>query len=269
MYEKYFNLKESPFRITPDPRFLWYSTQHQEAREKIFYHLNTSRGPILMVAPIGTGKTTLARRIKSELDTDTNKKAVMVFSPKLTTNAFLRFVMDEFGVKTERSYGGSLKNFETFLAGQYKAGTSCILLIDEAQNMTTDMLLLIQHLFNFSTDKEFLINIALFSQPELLKKLTKLESLQNRLSVAKVTEFNLEETKQMLEFRWRVAGGEVFPFTPEAVEEIQKLTLGIPRTIVKLANESLLVTAVDKGKMVSRDAVKRAFNEISLSVEQE
>src|SRR5262245_19424426 len=144
MYAKHFGLAELPFRITPDPRFLWYSDQHQNAKEKIVYHLTQSVGPIYLLADIGTGKTTLAKRIVEELSANPRYKVVFAFSPNLkTTNSFLRFVMDEFEVKTDRSYAKSLKNFEEFLVEQKQNGVSPILLIDEAQNMTRDMLLLI------------------------------------------------------------------------------------------------------------------------------
>src|SRR5258708_21424305 len=168
MYAQYFSLSELPFRITPDPRFLWYSDQHQEAKQKILYHIAQSAEPIYLLADIGTGKTTLARRIVEELTNDKTKQVVFIFAPKLTTtNAFLRFVMDEFEIKTDRSYSKSLKNLETYLLEQYANGKSPVLLVDEAQNMTIDMLLLIQHLFNFSTNTQFLIQMVLFGQPEL------------------------------------------------------------------------------------------------------
>src|SRR5688572_15164724 len=119
MYAKYFELAELPFRITPDPRFLWYSDQHQSAKEKLVYHLTQSVGPIYLLADIGTGKTTLAKRIIEELSSDKRYKIVFAPSPNLkTTNAFLRFIMDEYEVKTERSYEKSLKNFQAFLLDQ-------------------------------------------------------------------------------------------------------------------------------------------------------
>src|SRR5436190_22906141 len=123
MYAKYFGLAELPFRITPDPRFLWYSSQHQEAKQKIVYHITQSVGPIYLLADIGTGKTTLAKRIVEELSASTKHKVVFAFVPDLrTTNAFLRFVMDEFKVKTERAYASSLRNFEQFLVEQRQQG---------------------------------------------------------------------------------------------------------------------------------------------------
>lgn len=264
MYSTYFGLAETPFRVTPDPRFLWYSEQHQEAKQKIMYHISQSAGPIYLLAQIGTGKTTIARRIMEEFQADSTKKVVFVFAPKLTsTNAFLRFVMEEFDVKTERSYGKSLKNFEQFLIEQYQQGISCVLLIDEAQNMTRDMLLLIQHLFNFSTNTEFLIQIALFAQPELQGKLNRLKSLQSRMSIAKLKPFDLDKTREMMQFRWTVAGGQALPFEDEALTTLYRITGGVPRAIVKLANEALIKTAVDNRRVIDKDTVIAASAELT------
>lgn len=265
MYTDYFGLAELPFRITPDPRFLWYSDQHQEAKQKIIYHIHQSAGPIYLLADIGTGKTTLARRIVEELSSDTTKKVVYAIAPKIpTTNAFLRFIMDEFEVKTDRAYTKSLKNFELFLTEQFMNGVSPVLLIDEAQNMTRDMLLLIQHLFNFSTNTEFLVQIVLFAQPELQPKFDRLQSLKNRMSIARLKPFDLEGTRGMMGFRWTVAGGKEFPFSDEAVQEVYRITKGVPRLIVKLANEALLKTAVSGNQVVSREAVIAAAPEAAI-----
>lgn len=265
MYTNHFGLAEIPFRITPDPRFLWYSEQHLEAKQKILYHITQSVGPIYLLADIGTGKTTIARRIVDELAADKNKQVVFVFSPKLpTTNAFLRFVMDEFGVKTDRAFGKSLRNFENFLLEEHQQGRSPILLVDEAQNMTKDMLLLIQHLFNFSTSTQFLIQMVLFAQPELQPKLERLKSLENRMNVAKLQPFDLEQTKEMMKFRWHVAGGKDFPFNEEALAEIFRITRGVPRSIVKLTNEALIRAAVDKRKMIDKDTILAASSELTV-----
>ncbi len=263
MYAKYFGLAELPFKITPDPRFLWYSNQHQEAKEKILYHLTQSVGPIYLLADVGTGKTTLAKRIVEELSSSQKHKIVLAFSPKLTTtNAFLRFIMEEFGVKTDRSYAKSLKNFERFLVEQKQAGVSPILLVDEAQNMTRDMLLLIQHLFNFSTNTEFLVQMALFAQLDFQPKLDRLPSLKSRLNLAKLKPLDLKQTKEMMQFRWTVAGGKRLPFNDEAITEIYRISGGIPRLIVKLANETLIRTVVNKDRLVDKDTVLAAWTEL-------
>ena len=267
MYLNYYKLNEHPFKILPDPRFLWYSPQHQEAKQKIVYHITQSAGPIYLLADIGTGKTTLAKRIHTELTAEGDTYQVAyINAPKLrTTNAFLRFVMDDFGVKTERSYGASLNNFERYLISQYQK-TKPVLLIDEAQNMTHDMLLLIQHLFNFSTDTRFLIQIAMFAQLELQPKLNRLRSLKSRMNMSRLRPLTLQETQQMLVFRWRVAGGTNLPFAEDAIREMHEISKGIPRSIIKLANESLVKAAVDNIDQVERDTVLYVRDEVAESL---
>jgi type II secretory pathway predicted ATPase ExeA len=137
--------------------------------------------------------------------------------------------------------------------------------VDEAQNMTRDMLLLIQHLFNFSTNTEFLIQMALFTQPDLQPKLNRLKSLKSRLSLAKLRPFTVRETREMMEFRWTAAGGKQFPFDEEALAEIFRITKGVPRSIVQLANEALIKVAVDKRKVVGKDTVLSASTELTFN----
>jgi general secretion pathway protein A len=171
-------------------------------------------------------------------------------------------VLDEFGFKTDRSYAKSLKNFEDFLIEQKTTGISPILMIDEAQNMTRDMLLLIQHFFNFSTNTEFLIQIALFAQLDLQPKLNRLPSLKSRLNLAKLQPLDLKQTKEMMQFRWTVAGGKQLPFDDEAVVEIYRVTQGIPRLIVKVAHEALVRAAVNNGHYVDKDTVIAAWADL-------
>lgn len=265
MYAKYFGLAELPFRITPDPRFLWYSDQHQNAKEKILYHITQSVGPIYLLADIGTGKTTLAKRIIEELSNDERYRIVFAPSPNLkSTNAFLRFIMDEYGVKTERSYEKSLKNFQAFLIEQKQAGISPVLLVDEAQNMSRDMLVLIQHLFNFSTDTDFLIQMVLFAQLDFQPKLARLPSLLSRLNLAKLQPLDLKQTRAMMQFRWTVAGGKQLPFDDDAIVEVYRITQGIPRAIVKVAHEALIRAAVNGSKYVDKDTVSAAWTDLTV-----
>lgn len=263
MYTDFFNLAELPFRITPDPRFLWYSPQHRDIKAKIRHHIQTRKGPVYVFADVGTGKTSIAKRIREELAEDKTKQIVFAFAPNLkTSNAFLRFVMDEFAVKTDRNYASSLKNFEQFLVDRYKAGISPVLLVDEAQNMTSDMLRLIHHLFNFSTNTEFLIQVALFGQNELHDKIHRYVSLKSRMAPARLQPFDEAETKHMLEFRWRVAGGDQLPFTLEAISEIFRLAGGNPRDICKLSDAALLWALAHHERTIGKDGVLAASAEV-------
>jgi general secretion pathway protein A len=267
VYTDFFGLAELPFRITPDPRFLWYSPQHRDVKAKILHHIQTRKGPVYVFADVGTGKTSI-KRVREELADDKTKKVVFAFSPNLkTTNAFLRFVMDDFDVKTDRNYARSLRSFENYLLDQYKAGVSPVLLVDEAQNMTLDMLRLIHHLFNFSTNTEFLIQVALFGQNELHDKIKRYSSLRSRMVPAKLNPLDPEETRQMIAFRWRVAGGQKFCFSSESVAEIFRLTGGNPRDICKLCDATLLRAFVDKRKDIDKDTVLAAASDAFVAEE--
>ena len=266
MYAKYFGLTEVPFKILPDPRYLWYSNQHKEAKAKIEYHLSQKDGPVYLSAEVGLGKTSIAQRLRDELKSDKSKQVVLAFAPNLkTANQFLRFIAMEFGVPTARSYADTLRNFEKYLVAQYKAGISPILLVDEAQNLTYDTLKTIHHLFNFATSKQFLIQMALFGQPELHKRIKRFRSLSSRMYVAKLQPFDVKRTKLMMQFRWTVAGGKKLPFDQGAIAEIHRLTGVIARDICKLANEALLCAVVNYRTKVDKqlvsDAAKDAFAE--------
>ena len=220
MYARYFGLSEVPFKIIPDPRFLWYSYQHKEAKAKIEYHISQKDGPVYLSAEVGLGKTSIAQRLRDEFATHKAKKVVLAFAPNLkTANQFMRFIAQEFEVKTARSYADTLRNFEAYLLEQYKAGTSPILLVDEAQNLPYDTLKTIHHLFNFTTRNEFLIQIALFGQPELHKRIRRFRSLASRMYTARLQPFDLKQTEQMMKFRWTVAGGKQLPFDRNAIGE--------------------------------------------------
>lgn len=262
MYLEHFSLSETPFKITPDPRFLWYSDQHKEAKAKIEFHINQKDGPVYLSADVGTGKTTIAQRLRDEFANDTFKKVVFVFAPNIkTANQFMRFIAEEFEVKTERSYTDTLRNFERYLLEQYKSGVSPVLLIDEAQNLPYDTLKTIHHLFNFTTRDEFLLQIALFGQPELHTRIQRFKSLSSRMHMARLQPFDLEQTKNMMQFRWTVAGGKKLPFEPEAIVEVFRFSGGIARNVCKLANEALLRTFVGQRTIVDKDTVIAAASD--------
>jgi type II secretory pathway predicted ATPase ExeA len=136
---KYLELNEHPFTTSPDPRFLYFSSQVKEAPAKCEFMARDRIGPIYMYGPIGSGKTSLVRRLQEKLSYDERYKVKLLISPNLkSSNAFLRLILETFDVKTERSYTASLSNFEKFLVEQYQQNMIPVLLIDEAQYMNRD-----------------------------------------------------------------------------------------------------------------------------------
>src|SRR3954469_25845866 len=147
---EYFNLNEHLFMTGPDPRFLYFSSQVKEALAKCEFMARDRIGPIYMYGPIGSGKTSLVRRLQEKLGQDERFNVKLLISPNLkSSNAFLRLILETFDVKTERSCTASLANFEKFLIEQYQKDTVPVLLIDEAQYMNRDHLKLIHYLLNF------------------------------------------------------------------------------------------------------------------------
>src|SRR3990172_1504627 len=174
MYEPFFGLKEKPFRISPDPRFLYLAPQHREVLSKCQYMVSNKVGPVYVFGPIGSGKTSIARRIYQELSDGPDYRVAMLFSPDLKSpNAFLRTIMNEFGVKTERAYDRSLSNFSNFLVAEFEAGRTPVLLLDEAQHLRRPILEVIKFLLNYETNTQKLLQIVLFGQNELATNIGK------------------------------------------------------------------------------------------------
>src|SRR4051794_8292951 len=210
---KYFKLNEHPFMTSPDPRFLYFSSQVREALSKCEFMARDRIGPIYMYGPIGSGKTSLVRRLQETLGQDERYNIKLLISPNLkSANAFLRLILETFDVKTERSYTASLANFEKFLVAQFQNNKIPVLLIDEAQYMNRDTLKLIHYLLNFETSKTKLLQIVLVGQEELGAKIMHYRELASRMFPISMNAMSLEDLKDMIDFRLKVAGykGELF-----------------------------------------------------------
>ena len=242
----FFQLQEHPYQTTANPRFLYLSDQVKEALAKVQYMTTHRIGPLYMSGPIGSGKTTIMRRIHGQLaDDETYVPVLLAVPPNITTpNAFLRLVMEAFKVKTERAYDRSLKNFEEYLLAQYQAEKIPVLLVDQAESMTRPLLRLIHFLLNFETDTEKLVQIVLSGQTELAHRIYRYRELDSRMFPIAMTEMLEPELRTMLEFRWDVAAGGKqqvgrYPFDEDAYTAIHRASRGLPRDAVKLADEAL------------------------------
>jgi general secretion pathway protein A len=252
--QTYFQLNEPPFRISPDPRFLFLSDQVKEALAKVQYMTRERIGPLYMSGPIGSGKTSIMRRLYQQLHEEPNYNIVLIIAPNVkTSNAFLRMVMDGFGVKTDRAYARCLKNFEDFLIEQYKANIVPMLLVDEGQNMTRDILRLVHYLLNFETSSVKLLQIVLAGQEQLTEKILRYPELASRMFPIAMNAMSATELRAMIEFRYMVAGGKHVPFTDEAYKEIFIYSKGLPRDAVKICDETLRHLFVRERKEASAD----------------
>jgi len=267
MYLEHFKLKEFPYRSSPDSRFLYLSDSVNEVLQKCLYMVNSAIGPLYISGPIGTGKTTLAKRLHQQVSENEDKFTVayLVIAPKLSVNAILRMILDEFGVKTERSYEGCLKNFANWLVEQHKAGIKPVVILDEAQNLTPTHLKLIHFLLNYETSQEKLLQLVLFGQLELSGKIERFPELKSRMYPAALSALDRKDTESMIKFRWYVAGGgEEHPFPSVTLDEVFRVSKGLPREIVKICDLSLLRAFSNKRNEVLAEDIQIAVRELNI-----
>jgi type II secretory pathway predicted ATPase ExeA len=237
---KYFDLNEHPFMTSPDPRLLYFSSQVKEALAKCEFMARDRIGPIYMYGPIGSGKTSLVRRLQEKLSQDERYNVKLLISPNLkSSNAFLLLILETFDVKTERSYTASLENFEKFLLSQFKEKKIPVLLIDEAQYMNRDTLKLIHYLLNFETNKTKLLQIVLVGQEDLGTKIMQYRELASRMFPIAMNAMSIDDLRDMIDFRLKVAGyrDELFEDPEAALKTLYSYTKGLPRDAIKVCFE--------------------------------
>src|SRR5712692_32671 len=265
---KYFDLKEQPFRIGPDPRFLYLSDQVQETLAKCEYMAKERIGPLYINGPVGGGKTSILRRLYETLSADERYKVTMLISPNVkTSNAFLRIILETFDVPTWRSYDQSLKNFENFLLDQYQLDKIPVLLIDEAQNLTRDCLKLIHYLLNFETATVKLLQIVLVGQEELAEKVLRYKELASRMFPAAINPMSAAKLADMIRFRWMVAGAKSPPpITENAYKTLFAYSKGLPRDALKVLDEVLRDLVVKEKKSAGAEDIEHIAKELNLSL---
>ena len=268
---KYFGFSEYPFTISADPKFLFFSTQVKEALAKCEFMARSRLGPLYMYGQRGSGKTTLVKLLQNKLSSEPHYNVKLYGAANIkTSNALLRDVLELFGVKTERSYSASLRNFEQFLLEQAKEGRIPVLLVDEAQNLTRDMLKLIHYLLNFETDKVKLLQVVLVGQEELGTKIIQFRELASRMFPIAMSTMTLDDMRQMITFRLDVAGYKD-PFIDESqAEEVYKTlyayTKGLPRDTVRVCSLVLIALSIKRLKLATLDMVVQAAKDSNLFV---
>jgi general secretion pathway protein A len=274
MYEAYFGLKENPFSLSPDPRYLYLSPQHQEALNCLIYGIGERKGFMVVTGGIGTGKTTICRALLGGLDGKT--ASALIFNPALSDIELLKTITEEFGIKlvgrgTKKRY---LDGLNTFLMKNFAAGKNAILLIDEAQNLSHSVLEQIRMLSNLETVREKLIQIILLGQPEL-KKLLALPSLR-QLNERITVRYDLkplvrEDVRGYIEHRLVMAGGERVSdaFTAGSYDLIYGISRGIPRRINAICDRALLIAYGRDMRTIDRRLVREAVRDIGPGYLQE
>lgn len=267
MYEAYFGLRENPFSLSPDPRYLYLSPQHREALNCLIYGIHEKKGFMVVTGGIGTGKTTLCRSLLAGLDDSV--ATALIFNPALSDIELLKTVNQEFGVRMERGRATKKRYLDAlndFLLRNFAAGKNAVLLIDEAQNLPHGVMEQIRMLSNLETVREKLIQIILLGQPELLRLLAlpSLRQLNERITVRyELKPLAREEIRHYIGHRISTAGGQAEAiFAPGVYGRLYRASRGIPRRINAICDRSLLVAYGKDLRAVDRQIVGAAIRDI-------
>lgn len=267
MYTQFFGLQVKPFNLTPNPQFLYLSKTHREVYAHLLYGVQNRVGFIEVTGEVGTGKTTVLRTFLGELSPEEYRVA-LIFNPRLTAIELLRCINREFGLQTQAETLSQLvDDLNYFLIEENHAGRVPVLVIDEAQNLSGDVLEQIRLLSNLETETEKLIQIILAGQPELSQVLNRpeLRQLNQRVAVRyHLAPLDPRDCREYICHRLKVAGrpdGELF--SPTATRRVHRLTGGVPRLINLLCDRALLIGYADGiGRLTTRE-VRKAARELA------
>ncbi|MBV9888674.1 MAG: AAA family ATPase [Acidobacteria bacterium] len=265
MYKGFFGLKDNPFNVNPDPRFLFFTKEIEEAFSGLKYGVQNRKGFITLTGEVGTGKTTLVNRLLDWLQEERVRTAFL-FNSRMNSTQLFDFILAEFGIPCEsRSKSQLLMKLNQFLLDRFRAGETTVLIVDEAQNLTYPVLEEIRLLTNLETSTEKLLQIILSGQPELEEKLKlpQLRQLRQRIMLrCKTSSLSKEQTHDYIIERLRIAGADGPPiFSPEAVAMVHKYSVGIPRVINLLCEHSLINAYVDQQRPISPKIVEEVAKE--------
>lgn len=268
MYLKFFGLREQPFGVTPDPRFLYLSAAHREALASLYYGIEANRGFLGLIARPGMGKTTILFHLLEKFRS--SARTAFLFQTQCTSREFMRFLLGELGYEDDgQDFVRMHEEFNKRLLQEARAGNRLIVVIDEAQNLDASVLETVRLLSDFETPRAKLMHIILAGQPELADKLASpgLAQLRQRVSIVNGLEpLPAWEIKNYIEHRLRIAGYEGGPlFTAEAYEEIARFTEGIPRNINNFCFNALSLACALRKKMVDDDVVKEVMSDLDIS----
>jgi general secretion pathway protein A len=268
MYKNFFGLRENPFNANPDPRYLYLTQDIQEAMAGLTYGIQSRKGFILLTGEVGTGKTTLLNRLLDWLN-EQGVATAFVFNSQLDVSQLFDFILADFGIPCEsRSKSHQLMRLNQWLLERFRAGKTSVLVVDEAQNLSLQVLEEIRLLTNLETANEKLLQIVLSGQPELEQKLRQpqLRQLRQRITMhCKTSPLSASDMGGYIAERLRIAGANGTPtFAPEAIEAIYKYSGGIPRVANLLCEHSLISAYVDQVRPVPTRLVEEIAREFQL-----
>lgn len=266
MYLEYYNLRENPFNITPDPRFLYFAPHHKEAYEHLMYGIRSRKGFIELTGEVGSGKTTLCRAVLANLGKDV--ETALILNPCLSETQLLRAMLNDFAidVKGGRDRLAYIEKLNEFLLMKNREGVNVALLIDEAQDLSAQVMEQVRLLSNLETDQQKLIQIVLCGQPELEKRLSMpdLRQLKQRITVRyHIPPLTIEDAAMYVRHRLWVAGSDGrIVFDNSAVKELYKYTKGSPRLINAVCDNALLAGFVARTWRIDSRCIRSAIRHL-------
>jgi len=265
VYLDYYGLTEPPFDITPNPRFLFYSAKHREAYNHLLYGIRERKGFVQLTGEVGAGKTTLCRALLEKLDS--HFSTALILNPVLSANELMKAIATEFGLTVAgKDRLDTLATLNDFLLKQTAAGRETVLIVDEAQNLTEDLLEQVRLISNLETDDRKLLQIVLMGQPELRDRLNspRLKQLRQRITVRyHLKALTRMEVGQYIQHRLALAGSSGMPaFTGPAVWRVFGYSKGVPRLVNAVCDKALLAGFVERSYRVNYRMIGRAIREL-------
>jgi general secretion pathway protein A len=268
MYKSFFGLKESPFNVNPDPRYLFFTKQIEETLTGLMYGIQTRKGFITLTGEVGTGKTTLINRLLDWLR-QRRARTAFLFNSRMNTNQLFDFILAEFEIACDsKSKSQQLMKLNQWLLERYRMGETAVLIVDEAQNLTFPVLEEIRLLTNLETSTEKLLQIVLSGQPELEERLRlpELRQLRQRIMLrCKTAQLTKGETRDYISQRLKIAGASAESiFSPQALDTIHLYSMGIPRVINLICEHSLVNAFVENQRPIQPKIIEEVAREFQL-----
>jgi general secretion pathway protein A len=273
MYTAFFGLREKPFGLSPDPRFLFLSAAHREALAHLLYGIEQGEGFIAVTGEVGTGKTTLCRTLLRRLGPEV--EVAFLFNPKLSARELLESIVIELGLEKRGASARELiDELNHFLLERRRQGRRVLLIVDEAQGLASDTLEQIRLLSNLETETEKLIQILLLGQPELdtMLESDELRQLRQRIAVRwRLAPLSRDETAEYVRHRLRVSAGadRDHLFSDAALREVYRRSYGVPRIVNLLCDRALLAGFGDGAPAIDATHVSRAARETAVGANEE